>query len=232
MRALLKFVGSVGLPFLALFLVMQLIQRPVPDPPDPPTLTVASASPQQPPSDGRWQVSDDGSFVGYRIRERNLRRGLDGEAVGRTEEVEGFAEVADGLVREAAVTADLTGLTSDEPRRDWIIKVRYLESEAHPEARFTVTEPFALAAGVPDGHVVTHRVRGLLEIRGIEREVVAELQVRWDGDEVAVAGSIPVELADFDIRSPSIRLFRRVADDARIELDLRFAPPADAQASR
>lgn len=224
MRGLLKLVVGLGLPIVALMLVMQWIERPVPDPPDPPQLAEAQASPAAPPPDGRWEVAADDSFVGYRIGERNVRRRLDGDAVGRTDEIEGFAAVSGGVVEEAEVRADLRQLTSDEQRRDRAIKTRYLESNEHPEARFTLTEPFAVASGIPDGRVVTHQVAGLLEIRGIEQEVVAELRVRWDGDEVAVVGAVPIELADFDISAPSIYLFREVEDHGEIELDLRLRP--------
>jgi polyisoprenoid-binding protein YceI len=228
-RHLMKFLVGVVLPIVLLIVVFaQFLRPPIPEPPPGPELSDSATTPEHTPPDGTWGIVQEDSYVGYRIVERDPTRGRDNEAVGRTTSVAGQLEVERGVVGDATVTADLERLTSDQRRRDRAIRVRYLESRQYPDATFTVTEPFAPADGLADGHVVTHRVAGVLEIRGLEQDVVADLQARWDGEQVTVVGAIPIALDDYGVRPPQIWGFRMVEDTAEIELLLHFAPEGSA----
>jgi polyisoprenoid-binding protein YceI len=92
--------------------------------------------------DGTWRVSGDGSsFVGYRVNEQLAFLNNPNQAVGRTTAVTGTMEVAGDTVEQVRIEADLTQLTSDEPRRDNAIRQRGLESERYPTATLELAEP-------------------------------------------------------------------------------------------
>jgi polyisoprenoid-binding protein YceI len=63
------------------------------------------------------------------------------DAVGRTGEVTGSAQVASTTIEAAELTADMTTLESDEARRDGALRDRGIETDRFPEATFTLTEP-------------------------------------------------------------------------------------------
>ena len=102
--------------------------------------------------DGTWQVSGDGaSYVGYRVNEQLAFLGSPNQAVGRTTAVTGTMEVTGDTVERVRIEADLTQLTSDEPRRDNAIRQRGLESERFPTATLELAEPIKLTSTPAQG---------------------------------------------------------------------------------
>ncbi|MDH3541019.1 MAG: hypothetical protein OEP52_13525, partial [Acidimicrobiia bacterium] len=85
--------------------------------------------------DGAWTVDttigggvlDDGSYVGYRVQEELATIGAK-TAVGRTPALTGSFEFSGSTLTAAALTADLTQLTSDDSRRDGALRRQALET--------------------------------------------------------------------------------------------------------
>jgi polyisoprenoid-binding protein YceI len=175
--------------------------------------------------DGAWQVRDDGSsFVGYRVRERLANLPSTSEAVGRSTQVTGTMQVAGDQVEAVRVEADLRGLQSDEGRRDNAIRQRGLESERFPTAVFELAEPVRLDQEPVSGRQVNGQGKGRLTVHGVTREVTADLQGRWDGSAIQVAGSIPVRLTDFQIQPPTFGPVLSIEDGLTVEFRLTFVP--------
>jgi polyisoprenoid-binding protein YceI len=196
--------------------------------PDPTTATTATgaASPEATGTpDGSWRVRDDGkSFVGYRVRERLASLPSASEAVGRSTQVTGTMQVDGDQVRAARVEADLRELTSDEGRRDNAIRRFGLESDQFPNAVFELTEPVTLDRAPADGGQVSGQGKGRLTVHGVTREVTADLQGRWDGSTILVAGRMPVRMSDFQIQPPRIGPVVSIEDDLTVEFRLTFVP--------
>jgi polyisoprenoid-binding protein YceI len=173
--------------------------------------------------DGTWQVSDDGSsFVGYRVREQLASLGSPNEAVGRSTAVTGTMEVAGATVEAVKIEADLTQLTSDEPRRDNAIRQRGLESDQYPTATLELAEPIQLESTPAQGEEVRGQGKGRLTVHGVTREVDLDLRGRWNGSTIQVVGQLPVKMSDFQIQAPRFGPVVSIEDSLAVDLNLVF----------
>jgi polyisoprenoid-binding protein YceI len=173
--------------------------------------------------DGTWQVSDDGSsFVGYRVREQLASLGSPNEAVGRSTAVTGTMEVAGATVEAVKIEADLTQLTSDEPRRDNAIRQRGLESDQYPTATLELAEPIQLESTPAPGEEVRGQGKGRLTVHGVTREVDLDLRGRWNGSTIQVVGQLPVKMSDFQIQAPRFGPVVSIEDSLAVDLNLVF----------
>jgi polyisoprenoid-binding protein YceI len=173
--------------------------------------------------DGTWQVSDDGrSFVGYRVREQLASLPSPNEAVGRSMAVTGTMEVAGDTVSSARIEADLTQLTSDEPRRDNAIRERGLESAQYPTATLELAEPIKLASPPAEGEQVQGQGTARLTVHGVTREVDLSVQGRWNGSTIQVVGQLPVKMSDFQIEPPRFGPVVSIEDSLNVDFNLVF----------
>jgi polyisoprenoid-binding protein YceI len=173
--------------------------------------------------DGTWQVSGDGaSFVGYRVNEQLAFLGNPSQAVGRTTAVTGTMKVAGDTVEQVRIEADLTKLTSDEPRRDNAIRQRGLESQRFPTATLELAEPIKLAPTPAQGEEVRGQGTGRLTVHGVTREVDLDLRGRWTGETIQVAGQLPVTMSDFQIEPPRFGPVVSIEDRMAIDFNLVF----------
>ena len=173
--------------------------------------------------DGTWQVSDDGrSFVGYRVREQLASLPSPNEAVGRSTAVTGTMQVAGDTVESVRIEADLTQLTSDEPRRDNAIRQRGLESDRYPTATLELAEPIQLESTPAQGEEVRGQGKGRLTVHGVTREVDLDLRGRWNGSTIQVVGQLPVRMSDFQIQAPRFGPVVSIEDSLAVDLNLVF----------
>jgi polyisoprenoid-binding protein YceI len=173
---------------------------------------------------GAWTVDPGASFVGYRVREQLASLPAPSDAVGRTAAVTGSLQIDGPEISVVEVTADLTQLTSDESRRDDRIRSSGLETDAFPEATFTLTEPIVFETEPEDGETVEVTASGDLTLHGVTRSVEIPIQARRTGDTIEVVGSLEITFADYDIAAPSFGGFVTVQDHGTIELQLTFVP--------
>jgi polyisoprenoid-binding protein YceI len=170
---------------------------------------------------GTWTVQDSDSFVGYRVREQFVSLPAPSDAVGRTSAVTGQL-VVDGLqVTAVDVKADLTQLASDKSMRDERMHTMGLETDSFPTAEFTLTEPIVFASRPAEGTVAKQDAKGSLSLHGVTKNVTISLQARWTGDQIEVAGSLPIVFTDYEITPPSIGPVT-VEDHGTMELHLFF----------
>lgn len=177
---------------------------------DAPSTSTTAAAPGAPSTtvatgvatvDGRWVIGD-GSQAGYRVLEDRLGGVQNIEAVGRTDQVTGGFTVAGTAVSDVQVTVDVASITSDSGLRDGRFRDSIMQSSQFPTATFTA-EQVDLGSVPADGATVEVPVEGRLTLRGQTRDVRADLQVRREGDQVQVLGSVPVTFADYGIETPS-----------------------------
>ena len=173
--------------------------------------------------DGTWQVSDNGSsYVGYRVREQLASLPSPNEAVGRSTAVTGTMQVAGDTVESVTIEADLTQLTSDEPRRDNAIRERGLESARYPTATLELAEPIKLASTPAEGEQVQGEGTGRLTVHGVTREVDLSVQGRWNGSTIQVVGQLPVKMSDFQIEPPRFGPVVSIEDSLNVDFSLVF----------
>ena len=149
---------------------------------------------------GEWAIAD-GSVVGYRVAE--VLFGQDNEAVGRTDAITGSMTIDGTTVTAASFTVDMTTVTSDQARRDEQFDGRIMETSIYPTATFTLTEPIELGDLPAEGQNQTYSATGDLELHGVTRSVTFDVDGRYSGSLVQIAGSIPIAFADWNIGNPS-----------------------------
>jgi polyisoprenoid-binding protein YceI len=154
-----------------------------------------------------------GSYVGYRVNETLIGIGLN-TAVGRTGAIEGVAVVAGGRIVSARFEIATGTLRSDEARRDETMRFRGLGTDRYPKAGFVLAAPATLAP--------RFTARGRLTLHGRTRAVKVQLQSRRDGAGVDLAGSTPIEFADYGMEPPSVAGVASVRDHGKLEVRLRL----------
>jgi hypothetical protein len=202
-RWILGAVAGIVLLIAAVVVVSFLRGR---DTPPAPSLPKKTATPTGELRGGLRPAS--GSFVGYRVNETLIGIGLN-TAVGRTSAVKGVAAVAGGRIVAARFEIETGTLRSDEARRDETMRFRGLETDRYPKSGFVLAAP-ALAA--------RFTARGRLAPHGRTRPVNVRLQSRRDGAGVDLAGSTPIEFADYGMEPPSVASVR---DHGKLEVRLR-----------
>jgi polyisoprenoid-binding protein YceI len=173
--------------------------------------------------EGGWVVASDGrSFVGYRVNEQLAGIGAV-TAAGRTTGVTGDLSIGGDTVTTVSIVADMTGLRSDDSRRDGALRRQALETDTFPTASFTLAEPIALPTGAADGTAFTVDAVGDLEIHGVTNRVTLPLDAQLVGDAIAIVGSLEIEFADYDIDPPSAAIVLSVEERGIMEFQLVFA---------
>jgi polyisoprenoid-binding protein YceI len=174
--------------------------------------------------DGTWTVKPGNSqnFVGYRVTEKLFANVSDTTATGRTDNVNATMTIDGTTVKDVTVTADLRDLQSDNSFRDGRIRSEGLESDDFPQAKFVLTQPITLSAVPQAGETVKTQATGDFTLHGVTRTVTISLEGRWDGKQVQVVGTLPVDFSDYKISAPTAPAVASVDEHAEMELQLFF----------
>jgi polyisoprenoid-binding protein YceI len=179
--------------------------------------------------EGTWSVDPSvgsfsdfsSSFVGYRVKETLGDVGLN-TAVGRTPSVTGTLTVAGTSVTAVEMTADLTGLKSDDDRRDGQLQRQAIQTSQFPNATFKLTSPIELGTSPADGQTIKATATGDFTLHGVTKSVQIPLEAKRSGDVVSVVGSLPVLFADYGIDKPRSQLVVSIEDNGIMEFQLHF----------
>lgn len=169
-------------------------------------------------ADGKWVVTSDGSFVGYRISERFAGGLADIEAVGRTSDVTGGLTVSGRSVADVSIEADLRTLASDKAPRDNYLHTKSLETDTYPTARFVASGPITLPA-LTRGAKIERTLDGEFTLHGVTKPLSIPVTARWNGTTVDVIGTAPIVLADYGIAPPQTPLVS-VQGNGSLEIQL------------
>ncbi len=162
---------------------------------------------------GSWKVAA-GSEAGYRVKEQFVNQPAPTEAVARTTKVSGGLQVqsSGGTALKATnlhFSADLAALQSQDRyatfqayQRDFFVRRIYLETDRYPNAIFEA-DSVILPAGITSGPK-SLVVAGMLTVHGVTKPVTTQLEVQANGSEIEAAGSITVDMRDFNIEVPDI----------------------------
>jgi polyisoprenoid-binding protein YceI len=167
-----------------------------------------------------------GSEVRYRVRERLMGKELDNDAIGVTHAISGqIALAADGSVvpAESKISIDVTGLKSDQSRRDGYVQRRLLETAKYPTVVF---EPTAVTDGpktIPASGAGSFTLLGNLTVRGVTRPTTWTVNAKYSPARVTGTASTAFTFADFEIAQPRVPILLSVSDTIRLEYDFNFA---------
>jgi polyisoprenoid-binding protein YceI len=175
---------------------------------------------------GNWIVTS-GSLAGYRVKELFVGQSSQHEAVGRTSMVSGGLAVSGDSsgyqVSALTLTVGLADLRSvdqvagrDVTQRDGVVS-RQLDVQQFPTATFTSASAL-VPAGFGSGQVAVS-VTGSLTVHGVTKDVTVKAKAQQIGNRVEIAGSISVNMADFQV-SPPLAPFVTVDSAVTIEFDV------------
>jgi polyisoprenoid-binding protein YceI len=162
---------------------------------------------------GAWKVGS-GSQAGYRVSE--VLVGQSTEAVGRTSSVNGTATIANDQLTAASMTVDMKSVASDKPPRDSQFQTQIMDTAQFPTSTFVLTKPIDLSKLPTDGSTGTATATGNLTLHGVTKSVDIPLQVKADGSDIDVQGSVAIHFSDYNIDNPSNGL-AKVGDDGTME---------------
>jgi polyisoprenoid-binding protein YceI len=176
--------------------------------------------------DGTWTVKPGNTqnFVGYRVTEKLVANISESEATGRTDNVTASMTIEGATVKDVTVSADLRDLQSDNSFRDGRIRSQGLESDDFPEAKFVLSEPITLSAVPAAGETIKTEAKGKFTLHGVTKDVIIQLEGRWDGKQVQVVGSMPIAFDEYGVSAPSAPAVASVDDHGEMELQLFFDP--------
>ncbi len=175
---------------IGLFVKLQPVPAPL-------ALPATAARPPAGPVDGRWEVAA-GSAAGFRVRESFAWFAND--VVGRTSAVTGTITVANGQVTRAAFRVDLTTIkVGGKPQPQF---AKSLDTQDHPDATFTLTQPVTLSRPFTTGSTITTTATGQLAMRGASHLVSFTISARHDGTLLQATGSVPITFSRWDIGRP------------------------------
>lgn len=163
---------------------------------------------------GGWVVGS-GSQAGYRVPE--TLAGQSTTAVGRTGDVTGSVELAGSSVRTGSISVDVGSISSDRSQRDNQFTGRIMQASRYPTATFALTKAIDLGSVPAVGATVNATATGDLTLHGVKKSVSFPVAVKRSDASVAVAGTIPVTYADYQIDNPSVGGFVSVGDSGSVE---------------
>jgi len=179
---------------------------------------------------GTWTVvagagaGGQATTAGYRVKERVFGVGAD-TATGRTHDVTGTVTVVGTRVTAARFIVDMATLKSNKSLRDSVLKTEAIETNKYPTAGFTLTKPFALSTVTP-GKIYTVETRGVLQLHGVSRRVSVTLRYEETKTGFELLVDMPILMADYSIKAPSVAGIVSVANHGSLELLANLAKRA------
>lgn len=169
--------------------------------------------------DGDWAPVPADSEFGYRVPE--TLAGVDSEAVGRGDDIEGLLTIAGTTATVVDVTVQVESITSDDSLRDEQFRGRIMNVSEFPTASFRITEPIEFGT-IPTGDdTITATATGELTLRGVTNPVTFDVTAQTTGERIGVLGSIPVAFTDYEIPDPSVGPVR-LGNEGEVEFVLVF----------
>lgn len=174
----------------------------------------------------RLVVDTVGTEVRYRVRERLVGKDLDNDAIGVTRAVSGqIALTADGSIvpEESKITIDVTGLKSDQTRRDGFVQRRLLETATYPTVVFQPTGIKGGPKAIPTSGTGSFTLTGSLTVRGVTRPSTWTVNARYLPTSVTGTTSTAFSFSEFEMTQPKVPVVLSVSDTIKLEYDFNFS---------
>lgn len=170
---------------------------------------------------GEWTVvagvGAEATTAGYRVQEKVAGGLVKTTATGRTSDVTGSVTVVGRRVTAAHFTVNMTTLKSDKHLRDSVLKSLGIQTNKYPSAAFTLTDPVTLPA-IGTGEIYAVEARGTLELHGVSNRVTVTIHYKSTKTGFVVLADMPIKMADYAIKAPSMAGIVSVDDHGSFEL--------------
>ncbi|WP_342319719.1 YceI family protein [Corynebacterium mayonis] len=175
------------------------------------------------PIDGTWEVSGKPganlSSAGFSFHE--ILPGEEKITSGSTRDVSGTVEISAGVLRAGEIVVDVTNLTTDSDRRDTNVRNKILHTDTYPEAVFAVTQEVDVSQLPEDGSVGQVELTGEMTIHGVTQPVTHTFDVVRSGENVIVAGDVPINREDYGVQTPDF-VAAKIDKQGEVNIRLKF----------
>lgn len=124
------------------------------------------------------------------------------------------------LMQSAQFTVDMSGLKTDQDRRDEWLGDNAIEYNAFPKATFTATSVSGLPETINEGEDVNFQLTGDLTVRDVTKSVTFDVTAVLTGDTLQGTATLPLNMTDFGITPPDFANTLTVGDAFTIQIDL------------
>jgi polyisoprenoid-binding protein YceI len=170
---------------------------------------------------GEWTVvagvGEEATTAGYRVQEKVAGGLVKTTATGRTSDVTGLVTVVGRRVTAAHFTVNMTTLKSDKSLRDSVLKSSGIQTNKYPSAAFTLTDPVTLPS-MGTGEIYAVEARGTLTLHGVSNQVTVTVHCKPTKTGFVVLADMPIKMADYAIKAPSVAGIVSVDDHGSFEL--------------
>jgi polyisoprenoid-binding protein YceI len=142
-----------------------------------------------------------------------------GTTPGVSGEIKLDMEQAD-WVQSAEFTVDMSGLRTDQNRRDEWLRDNALQTSRFPQATFVKTAVSGLPASYTEGEEVTFEMTGNLTVRTATIPVTFLITAVMSGDTIQGTATTNLNMSDLGIEPPNFVRTLTVADPFAIEISL------------
>lgn len=203
-------------PILALTIAAALLVGPAPG---------LDAAPAQ--GHTRFELAPSGNEARYRVREQLAGVNFPSDAIGVTTAVQG-AVVLDRsgkvIPESSKFVVDITGLKSDQARRDRFIQGQTLQTATHPRVEMAITELRGLAYPFPATGELKFQLVGNLTIKGVTRPSAWDVVARSRDGGLQGTATTSFTFGDFDLTRPRVASVLSVDDKITLECDFFLVP--------
>jgi polyisoprenoid-binding protein YceI len=166
-----------------------------------------------------YTIVQDESSASYFVGEKLASLSLPSTAKGTTT-IEGqFGLDNDTLAPGTTFKVDLTGLKSDESRRDQRVQSA-LETSQYPEATFVAESLTGVPNPVPEGQEFPLQLTGKFTLHGVTKDVTWDVKAKKQGQAISALATLEITFADYNINKPDIAGFVSVDDTATIQVSI------------
>ncbi len=203
---------------------------------------VPQATPTQPPAAATaapaaagvtiFVIDPDQSQASYTVHEQFLENALSKLGIkpgkttvtGVTRHVEGEIRIKpDDLTQPptgTVIKVDLTGLKTDQSRRDKWIQEKGPTFQKYATATFQATEIRNAPTAYTEGEEITFQLAGDLTIRDVTNPVVFDVTAKVENGVLTGAATTQIKMSDFGIEPPDFAKTLTVGDDVTIEVKI------------
>jgi len=171
------------------------------------------------------EVASTGNTARYRVREQLVGLDLPNDAVGSTSAVSGRIVLDDQgriVPDRSVITVDVTGLTSDQSRRDNYVKSRLLRTAEYPAVTLRPTQLRGLPSPLPTSGRHTFEMIGDLTVLDVTRPTTWQVTAELGESRVSGTATTKFTFDDFSLTQPRVRIVLSVADTIALEYDFNL----------
>lgn len=186
------------------------------------TTAAGATAPAAKAGDRTFQIVPAQSDASYEVTEKFLNRSLPNQAIGKTNSIQGTVVINTTGTPSASIpkmTVDLSTLTSDQSRRDNMIRNQWLNSNQYPLATFVSTGVQGAPASYTDGQEVSFKLTGNLTIHDTTKPVTFDVKAKLTGSTLTGTATTQILMKDFGFDPPDLAGMLTVTDGVKVTVN-------------